>query len=238
MSDAPLLSVRDLSVSYGRVRAVEGVGFDLRQGETLAILGANGAGKTSIVRAVVGLTPARGTIMLHGRHRLETLPSHRRAVLGVGYVPEGRRVFADLTVRENLLVGAYLVRRGAAERLDEVFAIFPRLAERAAQFAATLSGGEQQMLAIGRALMREPVLLVLDEPSLGLSPILVRTIYQAIADVRRRGVSILLAEQSAHMALELADHAVILETGRVVLDGGADVLRTDPRVRAAYLGGL
>ncbi len=238
MADPALLSVQALSVAYGRVRAVEEVSFDLRKGEMLAILGANGAGKSSIVRAVVGLTPARGAIVLNGTQRLEALPSHRRAALGIGYVPEGRRVFADMTVRENLLVGAHLVPGQTAERMRDVNALFPRLAERAGQLAATLSGGEQQMLAIGRALMREPVLLVLDEPSLGLSPILVQTIYRAIADVRRRGISILLAEQSAHMALELADHALVLETGRIALSGSPAELRADPRVREAYLGAV
>ncbi len=233
----PLLAVADLAVSYGRVRAVDGVSLAVGRGEVIAILGSNGAGKSSIVRAIVGLTRASGTITLNGR-AVSRLPTHRRAALGIGYVPEGRRVFTELTVRENLLMGAYLTPAQAGVRMAEVLTIFPRLAERARQLAATLSGGEQQMLAIGRALMRKPDLMVLDEPSLGLSPVLVQVIYKAIADVRQLGMAILLAEQSAHIALGLADRAYVLETGRIVVEGAAGVLLSDPRVREAYLGGV
>jgi branched-chain amino acid transport system ATP-binding protein len=235
MADAPLLLLQRLGVSYGHVRAVESVDLVVQPGETVAILGANGAGKSSIVRAVAGLVQAGGTITFGGQ-RIERLPSHRRAALGLGYVPEGRRVFADMTVLENLLVGAHLQPSSASQGLDTVFATFPRLAERRRQLAATLSGGEQQMLAIGRAMMRLPLLLVLDEPSLGLSPILVQVIYRALLEIRQRGVAVLLAEQSAHLALNLADRAYVLETGRVVLQDTARALRGDPRIAAAYLG--
>lgn len=233
----PLLDVTDLSVSYGHVRAVDRLSLKVERGEVVAILGSNGAGKSSIARAIVGLTRASGAIVLNGR-AISRLPSHRRAALGIGYAPEGRRVFAELTVRENLLMGAYLAPAEAGGRMLEVLAIFPRLAERERQLAATLSGGEQQMLAIGRALMRKPELMVLDEPSLGLSPVLVQVIYKAIADVRRLGMTILLAEQSAHIALGLADRAYVLETGRIVVEGTAEMIRKDPRVREAYLGSL
>jgi branched-chain amino acid transport system ATP-binding protein len=232
----PVLSIVGLAVSYGRVRAVQGIDLHVDKGEVVAILGANGAGKSSIVRAVVGLVRgATGQIRLNGRD-MTPLPSDRRAALGLAFVPEGRRVFADLTVTENLLMGAYLVPREAPQRMEEVMTLFPRLAERRTQLAATLSGGEQQMLAMGRALMRGPQLIVMDEPSLGLSPIMVQVIYRTIADLRRRGITILLAEQSASMALSLADRAYLLETGQVMLDGPAASLREDPRVREAYLG--
>jgi branched-chain amino acid transport system ATP-binding protein len=233
----PLLTVENLGVSYGRVRAVDGISLTVGAGEVVAILGANGAGKSSVARAIVGLTPASGTVTFAGRP-ISRLPPHRRAALGIGYVPEGRRVFAELTVRENLLMGAYLAPLDAGARMAEVLAIFPRLAERARQLAATLSGGEQQMLAIGRALMRKPELMVLDEPSLGLSPVLVQVIYQAIGNLQRTGMTILLAEQSAHIALRLASRAYVLETGRVAVEGAADVLQNDLRVREAYLGGV
>jgi branched-chain amino acid transport system ATP-binding protein len=232
-----LLTLDNLTILYGRVRAVDGISLSVGRGEVVAILGSNGAGKSSIARAIVGLTKARGAIAFNGQS-IGALPPHRRAALGIGYVPEGRRVFAELTVRENLLMGAYLVPRDAAGRMGEVLAIFPRLAERERQLAATLSGGEQQMLAIGRALMRKPGLMVLDEPSLGLSPVLVQVIYKAIGDLQRSGMTILLAEQSAHIALRLADRAYVLETGRIAVEGAAGALLNDMRVREAYLGGV
>jgi branched-chain amino acid transport system ATP-binding protein len=236
MDDLTLLSADRLRVTYGQVAAVEGVSFSVRRGEAVAILGANGAGKSSVVRALAGLVPATGSIALRGQ-RIERLASHQRAALGIGYVPEGRRVFAEMTVRENLLMGAYLKPEAVSGGLERVFQTFPRLAERQRQLATTLSGGEQQMLAIGRALMRSPDLLLLDEPSLGLSPLLVQVIYRALLDVRRRGTTLLLAEQSAHLALGLADRAYVLETGRIVLEGDARTLRGDGRIAAAYLGG-
>jgi len=236
MADVPLLEVQRLGVAYGHVIAVESVSFTVQRGEAVAILGANGAGKSSVVRALAGLVRARGSVRLGGQS-IERLPSHRRAALGIGYVPEGRRVFAEMTVRENLLMGAYLQPATAPAGLERVFATFPRLAERQRQLATTLSGGEQQMLAIGRALMRSPDLLMLDEPSLGLSPLLVQVIYRALLDIRQRGTTVLLAEQSAHLALSLADRAYVLETGQVVLEGDAQTLRGDKRIEAAYLGG-
>lgn len=232
-----LLSVRGLSVAYGKVEAVRSIDLRVDEGETVAVLGANGAGKSSIVRALTGLVRVGGgEIWFRGRN-VTRLTSDQRAAAGMALVPEGRRVFADMTVTENLLMGGYLAARAVPERMGAMFELFPRLRERRGQLAATLSGGEQQMLAIARALMRGPSLLVLDEPSLGLSPILVRTIYQALKDLRDRKMTILLAEQSAAVALSLADRAYLLEVGEVVLEGDARVLRDDPRVRDAYLGG-
>ncbi|HVY16372.1 MAG TPA: ABC transporter ATP-binding protein [Rhodopila sp.] len=232
-----LLAIRGLSVSYGKVQAVRGLDLTVAAGETVAILGANGAGKSSIVRAITGLARvAAGEIVFDGKP-VTGLPSDRRAAAGMALVPEGRRVFADMTVAENLQMGGYLLGREAAVRMEAMFDLFPRLRERRLQLAATLSGGEQQMLAIARALVRRPALLILDEPSLGLSPIMVQTIYRAIRDLRDGGMTILLAEQSAAVALSLANRAYLLETGSVVAEGPAKTLRDDPRVRDAYLGG-
>jgi branched-chain amino acid transport system ATP-binding protein len=232
----PILALESLAVHYGKVQAVQGVSLKVGEGEVVAILGANGAGKSSIAKAIVGLVPpAAGEIRFKG-DSIARRRSEERAALGIGYVPEGRRVFADLTVHENLQMGGYLVPRQVPAGLEEVYALFPRLAERRRQLAATLSGGEQQMLAIGRALMRRPALLVLDEPSLGLSPILVQVIFRTIDDIRKRGITIVLAEQSANIALSLADRAYLLETGRVILEGDAAALKQDARVGEAYLG--
>jgi branched-chain amino acid transport system ATP-binding protein len=232
-----LLSVQGLSVTYGKVQAVRSLDLQIASGETVAVLGANGAGKSSIVRALIGLVrPSAGTITFQGRD-VTRLSSDQRAAAGMALVPEGRRVFGDMTVTENLQMGGYLASRAIVERMEAMFGLFPRLRERRSQLAATLSGGEQQMLAIARALMRGPSLLVLDEPSLGLSPILVQTIYAALKDLRDRKMTILLAEQSAAVALSLADRAYLLEVGTVVLEGPARGLRDDPRVRDAYLGG-
>ena len=232
-----LLALRGLSVTYGKVQAVRGLDLTVTAGETVAVLGANGAGKSSIVRAITGLTRvAAGEVVFQGR-AVTGLPSDRRAAAGMALVPEGRRVFADMTVTENLQMGGYLVPRETGQRIEAMFDLFPRLRERRLQLAATLSGGEQQMLAIARALVRQPTLLILDEPSLGLSPIMVQAIYRAIRDLRDGGMTILLAEQSAAVALSLANRAYLLETGRVVAQGPAKALRDDPRVRDAYLGG-
>ena len=232
-----LLSVQGLSVTYGKVQAVRSLDLQIASGETVAVLGANGAGKSSIVRALIGLVrPSAGTITFQGRD-VTRLSSDQRAAAGMALVPEGRRVFGDMTVTENLQMGGYLASRAIVERMEAMFGLFPRLRERRSQLAATLSGGEQQMLAIARALMRGPSLLVLDEPSLGLSPILVQTIYAALKDLRDRKMTIQLAEQSAAVALSLADRAYLLEVGTVVLEGPARGLRDDPRVREAYLGG-
>ncbi len=232
-----MLSVRGLSVTYGKVQAVRSIDLHIEAGETVAVLGANGAGKSSIVRALTGLARVTGGSILFRGRDVTNLSSDRRAAAGMALVPEGRRVFGDMTVTENLLMGGYLAGRAVAERMEGMFELFPRLRERRTQLAATLSGGEQQMLAIARALMREPSLLVLDEPSLGLSPILVQTIYRALKKLRDEKMTILLVEQSAAVALSLAGRAYLLEAGSVVLEGEARALRDDPRVRDAYLGG-
>ena len=234
-----MLSVEGLVVAYGAVEALHGVDLEVREGEIVTLIGANGAGKTTTLRAVSGLVPPRaGRITLFG-DPLARVPAHRLVRRGMCHVPEGRRIFAGLTVRENLDLGAYTVR-GRAElerRLERVLALFPRLRERLAQAGGTLSGGEQQMLAIGRALMARPRLLLLDEPSLGLAPILVQEIFREIGRINREeGTAILLVEQNATMALSLASRGYVLETGRVVLSGPCASLLADPAVRAAYLG--
>ncbi|MFO1540184.1 MAG: ATP-binding cassette domain-containing protein [Chloroflexota bacterium] len=226
-----------LDVRYGAVRALRGVDLEVRAGEIVTLLGANGAGKSTLLRAVSGLQrPAAGSIALDGRPVTE-LPAHARVRLGVGHVPEGRRVFARLTVAENLAMGGW-TRTPAenAERAAETDALFPRLAERRAQPAGTLSGGEQQMLAIGRALMGRPRLLLLDEPSLGLAPVLVALIFRVIREIRAAGTTILLVEQNAAQALAVADRGYVLRAGEIVLGGSAAELRADPAVRQAYLG--
>lgn len=239
-SEAPdtLMSIAGLAVAYGKVAAVQGISFDLRKGEALAILGANGAGKSSVMRALMGMAPvAGGTIRFRGQN-IGALPTDRRIALGLAYAPEGRRVFGDLTVHENLLMGGYLLRdgRALARNLDDAYALFPKLSERRSQLSATLSGGEQQMLAIARALVRGPELLLLDEPSLGLAPVMVRVIYQTIRRVRDLGMTILIAEQSAHVALKVADRALVLETGRLAFEGDANALALEAGVKEAYFG--
>ncbi len=234
----PTLRLQGLEVYYGKVYAVHGVDLEVQSGEVVALLGANGAGKSSILRAIMGLiADVRGDITLRGQS-VRGLSSETMAGLGLAYVPEGRRVFGDLTVLDNLLMGAYAVTdRGAISRtLDEILELFPVLRERRRQLAATLSGGEQQMLAIGRALMRGPQLLLLDEPSLGLAPVLVKVMYETIQRVSQRGTTILLAEQSAHLALQIAQRAYVLETGRLVFHGDASTLMSNPAMREAYLG--
>jgi branched-chain amino acid transport system ATP-binding protein len=234
-----MLAVDDLVVSYGAVQALHGVSLSVRDGEIVTLIGANGAGKSTTLRAVSGMVPLRdGTITLDGAS-VGGLPSHRLVRLGVCHVPEGRRIFTALTVRENLELGAYTVRKKPEieARLEHVLALFPRLRERIAQPGGTLSGGEQQMLAIGRALMAKPRLLLLDEPSLGLAPLLVQEIFREIVRINRdEGTTILLVEQNAHVALSIAHRAYVLETGRIVLEGVAAQIRDDPKVRAAYLG--
>jgi branched-chain amino acid transport system ATP-binding protein len=233
-----LLSVDRLAVAYGKVAAVQGISFDLRKGEVLAILGANGAGKSSAVRALMGMAPmAGGAIRFRGQN-INALRPDQRIALGLAYSPEGRRVFGDLTVHENLLMGGYLLRdaRELARRLDDAYTLFPRLAERRSQLSATLSGGEQQMLAIARALVRGPSLLLLDEPSLGLAPVMVKVIYQTIRRIRDLGMTILIAEQSAHVALKVANRALVLETGRVAFQGDADALALEAGIKEAYFG--
>jgi branched-chain amino acid transport system ATP-binding protein len=237
---APLLEVRGLVVRYGVIEALHGVDVEVGRGEIVTIVGANGAGKTTLLKAISGLVPAAaGSVRYDGEETLGRLPAHRIVARGIGHVPEGRRIFQNLTVRENLDLGAYLRRdREAIEsQRDEVFTLFPRLKERLAQNAGTLSGGEQQMLAIARALMAAPKLLLLDEPSLGLAPKLVRAIFDVIREIRGRGTTLLLVEQNARMALEAADRAYVLETGAIALAGAASELARDERVQRVYLGG-
>jgi branched-chain amino acid transport system ATP-binding protein len=233
-----LMSVSDLAVAYGKVAAVQGISFDLCKGEALAILGANGAGKSSVMRALMGMAPVAGGTIRFRDQDINDLPPDQRIALGLAYSPEGRRVFGDLSVHENLLMGGYVLRdrRKLARNLDDVYALFPRLSERRSQLSATLSGGEQQMLAIARALVRGPEVLLLDEPSLGLAPVMVKVIYQTIRRIRSLGMTILIAEQSAHVALKVADRALVLETGRVAFEGNANALALEAGVKEAYFG--
>ncbi|MFO7273920.1 MAG: ABC transporter ATP-binding protein [Bacillota bacterium] len=234
-----LLAVERLNVAYGAIQAVHDLSLEVREGEIVALLGANGAGKTTTLRTISGLIRPRAGRIVYAGQDITHWPSHRIVAAGLVHVPEGRRVFAPMTVLENLEMGAYGQRDPARirERMERVFAKFPRLEERKHQLAGTLSGGEQQMLAIGRALMAEPRLLLLDEPSLGLAPMLVREIFATIKEINERdGVTILLVEQNAHQALQIADRAYVLETGRVVLSGPARELGDNPKVREAYLG--
>jgi branched-chain amino acid transport system ATP-binding protein len=232
-----VLRVDDLDVFYGGIHAVRGVGLHVERGEIVALLGNNGAGKTTTLKTISGLlVPRRGRISFEDAP-LVGVPPHDVVLRGIAHVPEGRRIFNRLTVRENLRLGAYL-RRDArvGDDLERVFVLFPRLRERIAQVAGTLSGGEQQMLAIGRALMTAPRLLLLDEPSMGLAPVLVEQIFETIADINRQGTTILLVEQNAAMALAIAHRGYVLETGGIVLSGTALVLAENDEVRRAYLG--
>jgi len=235
-----MLVIENLSVSYGAIRALHGISLQVEAGSIVTLIGSNGAGKSTTLRTVSGLIrPQQGQITYNGE-RIDGQPPHRIVARGLCHVPEGRMVFANLTVRENLMMGAYLQRDAAAisRERDYVFSVFPRLAEREKQQAGTLSGGEQQMLAIGRALMGQPKFLMLDEPSLGIAPLLVKTIFQRIVEINRsRGITILLVEQNANLALEIATHGYVLETGRVILSDTSAALRSDPKVRSAYLGG-
>lgn len=238
MPSAPLLEIRGLRAAYDGVEVLHGIDLDVGHGELVCVIGANTAGKSTLLRAISRLvTVTGGSIRLAGEDLIGR-PAHRVAQAGVAHVPEGRHVFPALTVEENLLLGAFAVRRTApvAERLGEVFTLFPRLRERRRQAAGTLSGGEQQMVAVGRALMAGPKLLLLDEPSHGLAPIVVDELHRAVAEIHRRGVSILLIEQNTAMALSVAERGYVLEKGRVVLAGTAAALSGDDRVRSAYLG--
>jgi branched-chain amino acid transport system ATP-binding protein len=232
-----VLRVEDLHVFYGEIHALKGVALEVGRGEIVAILGNNGAGKTTTLKTISGLlAPRRGRIALEGEP-LVGVPAHEVVLRGIAHVPEGRRIFNRLTVRENLMMGAYPRRDGGVSSdLERVCTLFPRLQERLTQVAGTLSGGEQQMLAIGRALMASPRLLLLDEPSMGLAPVLVEQIFATIADINRQGMTILLVEQNAAMALGVAHRGYVLETGTIALTGTADALVEDPAVRRAYLG--
>jgi branched-chain amino acid transport system ATP-binding protein len=231
-----LLELNAVEVRYGPIRALREASLAVDQGEIVALLGANGAGKSTTLRTISGLIrPSSGTIVFDG-HPIQHMLSHNIVGLGIGHVPEGRRIFPQMTVLENLEMGAYLHRGGTTENLARVFALFPVLAERRRQDGGTLSGGEQQMLAIARSLMSSPRLLLFDEPSMGLAPMFVQTIFQIIREIREAGTTILLVEQNAAQALHLADRAYVLENGSIVMSDRADVLLRDPRVRAAYLG--
>ena len=234
-----LLEVRDLHVSHGKVEAVHGVTLHVDAGSIVTVIGPNGAGKSTLLAALMGLLPSRGTVRYAGQD-IAALPVESRVAAGLTLVPERRELFGELSVQDNLRLGAYQRmrrgERGAAGDLREVYARFPRLAERREQFAVTLSGGERQMLAIGRALMAKPKLLMLDEPSLGLAPLIVRDILRIVADLRADGVAILLVEQNARAALQIADSGYVLETGDLVLQGPAAELAGNPRVIESYLG--
>jgi branched-chain amino acid transport system ATP-binding protein len=233
-----LLEIRGLEVRYGGIRAVKGIDLEVAQGELVCLIGANGAGKSSALRAIAGLAPAAGSVRFGGRE-LSGVPAFRRVRDGLVMVPEGRGVFSRLSVEENLAMGAYArADSGVASDRARVFELFPRLAERRAQVAGTLSGGEQQMLAIGRALMSRPTLLALDEPSMGLAPMAARRILGVIRDINRGGVTVLLVEQNAQGALALAHRAYVMESGEITISGNARSLLADPRVREAYLGGV
>jgi len=232
-----MLEVRDLHVYYGEIHALKGVSFSVAEGEIVTLLGNNGAGKTTTLRALSGLlAPRTGDVRLDQTSLLSIAP-HDIVLKGITHVPEGRRIFNRLSVTENLEMGAYTRSdRGIGQDMEQVFAIFPRLKERRVQVAGTLSGGEQQMLAIGRALMARPRLLLLDEPSMGLAPVIVEQIFETILTINRQGVTILLVEQNAAMALSIAGRGYVLETGRIALEGAAAALADNPEVRRAYLG--
>jgi len=233
-----MLSVKGLDLFYGDAQALSDVSLEVPKGEVVAIVGANGAGKTSLIRAIAGIEPSRSGKVLFKDEEVTRLASHRICDLGIGQVAEGRQVFPTLSVLENLEVGAMLprARRNARRTRDEVFAMFPKLAERRAQLAGTLSGGEQQMLAIGRCLMGAPELIMFDEPSLGLAPLVVQEVLHSIRVLNRRGLTILLVEQNVAVSLRLSNRAYVLENGRIVMSGSGDELLHDDRVRQAYLG--
>jgi branched-chain amino acid transport system ATP-binding protein len=235
-----LLTVAGLKVGYGKVEVLHGIDLTVGPGEIVALLGSNGAGKTTTLRALSGLEPIRGGTVSLGDASLVGVPAHKIAAMGLAHVPERRRLFAPLTVEENLKLGGYLMREQTAElkrRIDAMYALFPRLAERRLQLAGTLSGGEQQMVAIARALILQPRLLVLDEPSMGLAPLVVRSIFGIVKRLRNEGMAVLLVEQNARQTLRIADRAYVLESGSILVQGAASALAQDPRVQAAYLGG-
>lgn len=234
----PLLKVDNIEVGYGEVRVLRGVSLEVREGEIVSLLGSNGAGKTTTLRAIAGLRPTRVGAIHYREVVLSAQPASRRASMGIALVPEGRDLWSQLTVQENLELGAYSknARPKASERLAQVYALFPRLKERRRQLAGSLSGGEQQMCAIGRALMIEPKLLMLDEPSLGLAPMLVEQVFQVIRQLHATGITILLVEQNLKKALEVADRGYVVETGQIKIQGTAAELSSNEAIRAAYLG--
>lgn len=233
-----MLEVKYLQVFYGMIQAIKGISFEVNEGETVALIGANGAGKTTTLHTITGLlSPKKGSVVFEGKE-ITKVPAHKIVSLGMAHVPEGRRVFAQLSVYQNLKMGAYTRKDKAEidEMLETVYKRFPRLKERQNQMAGTLSGGEQQMLAMGRALMSKPKIVLLDEPSMGLSPILVNEIFDIIQSLNKAGTTVLLVEQNAKKALSIADRAYVLETGRIVQSGDAQVLLNDESIKKAYLG--
>lgn len=233
-----MLKIENLHVNYGAIHAIKGVSLNVEEGEIVSLIGANGAGKTTILHTVTGLVRAREGLIEYGGKNLRTLAPHKIVTMGLAHVPEGRQIFARMTVEENLLMGAYFRKdaEGIKSDLDKVYDSFPRLKERMNQVSGTLSGGEQQMLAMGRAIMSRPKMIVMDEPSMGLSPKLVRAIFWIIRDMRDTGITVLLVEQNARMALGIADRGYVLENGRITLSGPAKELLENDRVRKAYLG--
>ena len=233
-----MLEIKDIEVFYGVIQAIKGISVEVNEGEVIALIGANGAGKTTILHTITGLlSPKKGSVIFEGKD-ITKVPAHKIVSLGMAHVPEGRRVFAELSVYQNLKMGAYTRKDKAeiAQTLEIVYKRFPRLEERKNQLAGTLSGGEQQMLAMGRALMSHPKIIVMDEPSMGLSPILVNEIFDIIQEVSAGGTTVLLVEQNAKKALSIADRAYVLETGKIVLDGDAKELMNDDSIKKAYLG--
>ncbi len=233
-----MLELRDVHTYYGNIHALKGISLTVNEGEIVTLIGANGAGKSTTLRTISGLQPARSGAVLYAGEPLNEVPANEIVRRGIVQVPEGRRIFATLTVRENLEMGAYTRsdKEEIAESMQRVFRLFPRLKERLRQTGGTLSGGEQQMLAVGRALMARPRLLLMDEPSMGLAPILVGEIFDIIREINQEGVTILLVEQNAHLALSVAHRGYVLETGQIDLGGAAEELASNPRVREAYLG--
>ena len=234
-----ILEVKDLTVNYGMIRALKGISFTVEQGEIVTLIGANGAGKTTAMQSIVGLIPPSGGSIVYEGRDITHMPAHKVVKLGMTQVPEGRRIFQELTVSENLLMGAFLEKNQAVIKNDisRMYELFPRLEERKNQVAGTLSGGEQQMLAIARALMSHPKLMMLDEPSMGLSPLLVDQVFSIIKQIHEEGTTVLLVEQNAQKALAIADRAYVLETGTIALEGKASDLMKNDQVRKAYLGG-
>ena len=233
-----MLEVKDLQVYYGVIQAIKGISFEVNEGEVIALIGANGAGKTTTLHTITGLIQAKaGQVLFEGNDITKT-PGHKIVSMGMAHVPEGRRVFAQLSVYENLIMGAYTRKdkKEIDDTLEMVYSRFPRLKERSKQLAGTLSGGEQQMLAMGRALMSQPKIILMDEPSMGLSPIFVEEIFKIIEEISAGGTTVLLVEQNAKKALSIADRAYVLETGNIVLDGDAKVLMNDETIKKAYLG--
>lgn len=233
-----MLEIRDLKVYYGVIQAIKGISFDVNEGEVIALIGANGAGKTTILHTITGLLSAKeGSIFFDGNN-ITKVPAHKIVSMGMAHVPEGRRVFAQLSVYQNLMMGAYTRKdkKEISESLDLIYQRFPRLKERKNQIAGTLSGGEQQMLAMGRALMSHPKIILMDEPSMGLSPIFVNEIFDIITEVSKSGTTVLLVEQNAKKALSIADRAYVLETGNIIMEGKADELLNNDAIKKAYLG--